>query len=140
MTRTKLAEIQWDGSFTMVYYGGMTYWSINDPKLVVEDGEGTITGTMSGYGADMNDLSKWVELEDRPNATVADLTDVNVTDSGIEVTPEVPGRRDRRGAQRLRYRRIRKGPVGLVPAGLGRFQCRDRARWPIGTPPADRSM
>ena len=125
---TNSAEIQWDGSFTMVYYGGMTYWSINDPKLVVEDGEGTITGTMSGYGADMNDLSKWVELEDRPNATVADLTDVNVTDSGIEVTPEYEGVEiDVAPEWSLGSAESGQGRVGLVPAGLGRFQCRDRS-------------
>ncbi|GAA4509064.1 fibronectin type III domain-containing protein [Brevibacterium yomogidense] len=88
---TNSAEIRWDGSFTLVYYGGMTYWTINDPKLVVSNGTGTITGTLSGYGADMNDLSKWVMLDDRPHATIAELTDVDVTDSGITVTPEYAG-------------------------------------------------
>ncbi|HJA38939.1 MAG TPA: HtaA domain-containing protein, partial [Candidatus Brevibacterium intestinigallinarum] len=88
---TNSAEIQWDGSFTMVYYGGMTYWSINDPKLVVEDGVGKVTATLTGYGADMNDLSKWVKLDAMPDAEIATLTDVEVTEDGIQVTPEYEG-------------------------------------------------
>jgi hypothetical protein len=85
------ATIQWDGSFTIVYYGGMTYWTINDPKLVVEDGVGTVTATLTGYGADMFDLSKWVKLDAKTNQEIATLTGVTVTDSGIEATPEYEG-------------------------------------------------
>lgn len=87
---TNSAEIQWVGSFTTVYYGGLTYWTITDPRLSVVNGVGTITGTASGYGADMDDPSKWVTL----NSTtihLADLSDVTVTDSGISVTPDFLG-------------------------------------------------
>src|SRR5690606_9162074 len=88
---TNSAEIQWDGSFTIVYYGGMTYWTINDPKLVVEDGVGKVTATLTGYGADMIDTSKWVKLAPKADAEIATLKDVEVTEDGIEVTPEYAG-------------------------------------------------
>ncbi len=84
------AHIQWTGSFTTAYYGGMTYWSITDPVLDVKDGIGTITGTASGYGTDMDDTSIWTAL-DPTTIHVADLSDVTVTDSGITVTPDFLG-------------------------------------------------
>ncbi|MGO1543086.1 MAG: HtaA domain-containing protein [Gulosibacter sp.] len=84
------ASIQFDGSFTIVYYGGMTYWSISNPVLTVENGVGTVRGTASGYGADMFDPSKWVELPEQ-EIEVATLTGVDVTDTGIVVTPEYAG-------------------------------------------------
>lgn len=87
---TDSAHIEWDGSFTIVYYGGMTYWSISDPVLDVENGTGTITGTASGYGADMDDPSIWKELDTSP-IHVADLSGVEVGESGIEVTPDFLG-------------------------------------------------
>ncbi|MCI1787321.1 MAG: fibronectin type III domain-containing protein [Actinomyces sp.] len=87
---TDSAHIEWDGSFTIVYYGGMTYWSISDPVLDVENGTGTITGTASGYGADMDDPSIWKELDTSP-IHVADLSGVEVSESGIEVTPDFLG-------------------------------------------------
>ncbi|MBT1177329.1 hypothetical protein JS532_07080 [Bifidobacterium callimiconis] len=58
------AHIEWkNASFTIVYYGGMTYWSIADPVLDIKDGKGTLTGTATGYGADRNDPGKWSTLE-----------------------------------------------------------------------------
>ncbi|NIH72051.1 HtaA domain-containing protein [Auritidibacter ignavus] len=85
------AEISWDGSFTTVFYGGMTYWSINDPKLTVTNGKGELTATLTGYGADMYDLSKWVKLDPMHNATVATFSDVDVTETGIEIKPDYLG-------------------------------------------------
>ena len=88
---TNTATIKWEGSFTLVYYGGMTYWTINDPVLSISNGEGSVSATLTGYGADMNDLTKWVKLDAMPDAEIATLTDVEVTDSGIEATPEYEG-------------------------------------------------
>jgi hypothetical protein len=79
------ANIQWTGSFTSVFYGGMTYWSAKDPKLTVKaDGTGTLTATASGYGADMEDATKWVAIAPRV-ITLANLTNVDVTDTGLVV-------------------------------------------------------
>ncbi|KFI82408.1 fibronectin type III domain protein [Bifidobacterium psychraerophilum DSM 22366] len=87
---TGSAHIEWEGSFTIVYYGGMTYWTISNPVLDIVDGKGSITGTASGYGADMDDATKWITLPTQ-EITVADLSDVLVTDSGISVTPDYLG-------------------------------------------------
>lgn len=85
------AEIQWDGSFTVVYYSGYTYWSASDPKLVVNaDGTGTVTATASGYGTDMEDMSLWLPIAPR-QITLATLSDVEVTASGITTTPSYRG-------------------------------------------------
>ncbi|MGO1543093.1 MAG: HtaA domain-containing protein [Gulosibacter sp.] len=81
------AEIRFKGAFTIVYYGGMTYWSITDPVLSIKNGKGTLSGTASGYGADMFDVTKWVELPQQ-EIELATLSDVKVTESGIEVTPD----------------------------------------------------
>jgi hypothetical protein len=59
-------EIRWSGSFTVVFYGGMTYWSASDPVLTLDArGTGRVTATASGFGASMEDLSKWEALPER---------------------------------------------------------------------------
>lgn len=87
---TNSAAIQWTGSFTVAYYGGMTFWYATDPKLVVENGVGTVTVTASGYGTDMFDQSKWVELAPR-EITIASLSNVRLTSQGITVIPDFLG-------------------------------------------------
>lgn len=87
----KTAAIQWTGSFTVAYYGGMTYWSASDPKLVVNsDGTGTVTASLSGYAADMDNPDVWNRLQPR-DVVIADLKNVAVTPTGITVTPEYLG-------------------------------------------------
>ncbi|MBW3087642.1 fibronectin type III domain-containing protein [Bifidobacterium sp. 82T24] len=88
-------EISWTGSFTVAYYGGMTYWSVTDPKLTLDaSGNGAITATASGYGADMNDASKWVTLSPR-TIHLADFKGVDVKSAasahGFTKTPEYLG-------------------------------------------------
>ena len=85
------ASIHWTGSFTSVFYGGLTYWSATDPTLTVRaDGSATLTATASGYGADMDDSTKWVTL-DPATVTLANLRGVTVTDTGFSVTPDYLG-------------------------------------------------
>ncbi|PWG60585.1 fibronectin type III domain-containing protein [Bifidobacterium catulorum] len=88
-------EISWTGSFTVAYYGGMTYWSVTDPKLTLDaSGNGALTATASGYGADMNDSSKWVTLSPR-TIHLADFKGVDVKKAasahGFTKTPEYLG-------------------------------------------------
>ena len=89
---TDTGYIQWDGSWSFVYYSGMTYWTVNDPRLEVEDGHGRIVGTFTGYGASMEDLGKWESLP-AVEGTVADFADatVDLTEDGFTVTPDYLG-------------------------------------------------
>lgn len=80
------ATIRWTGSFTVVFYGGLTYWTASDPVLTVTDGSGTLQATLSGYGADMNDTTRWVPLPER-TVTLATLRDVGFGSEGFTVTP-----------------------------------------------------
>lgn len=85
------AEISWDGAFTVVFYGGMTYWWAADPVLTVEDGKGRITATGGGFGASMEDLSKWEELPER-EIVLADLGDVDLSSGvGFSTIPDYLG-------------------------------------------------
>jgi hypothetical protein len=84
------ADITWDGDFTALYYSGMTYFTVSDPHLVVHDGAGEITATLGGYAADMNDPSKWSPLA-ATTVTLASLSGVDVTATGLQVTPDYLG-------------------------------------------------
>lgn len=85
------AEIQWEGSFTSVYYSGLTYWIGSDPTLSVNaDGTAQLKVTASGYAADMNDTSKWVPITAQ-EVTMANLTGVSVDEDGFVEIPEYLG-------------------------------------------------
>lgn len=84
-------SVQWRGSFTVAFYGGLTYWTATDPLLKVDgSGKGKITATASGYGASMTDSSKWVQLADR-TITLASLTGVDTSGDVITTTPDYIG-------------------------------------------------
>lgn len=59
------ASLHWSGSFSVVFYGGLTYWHATDPVLTVADGKGTLRARVGGYGASMEDTSKWIPLTER---------------------------------------------------------------------------
>lgn len=85
------ATVQWQGAFTVAFYGGMTYWWAQDPRLTVNsDGTGTLTATVGGYGADMFDTTRWVALNSR-TVTLAHLSGVQLSDTGISITPDYYG-------------------------------------------------
>ncbi|MFB2555595.1 cell wall-binding repeat-containing protein [Herbiconiux liangxiaofengii] len=84
------ADIQWDGDFTVAFYSGMTQFSASDPHLVVENGVGTVTATLNGYGTDMTDTTEFSTLP-ATEVVLADLLNVDVTATGFEVAPEYLG-------------------------------------------------
>ena len=89
---TKSGTIEWEGSFTVVYYSGFTYWSVSNPKLEVKNGKGKITGTFSGYGTDMADMTKWEKLNP-VEGTIAEFKNnkVELDENGFTVTPDYEG-------------------------------------------------
>jgi len=66
------AEIAWQGSFTVFFYSGMTFFSLSDPVLRVSGGRATITATASGFASSMEDQTKWQPVAPR-QVTIADL-------------------------------------------------------------------
>ncbi|XBB70255.1 Ig-like domain-containing protein [Nocardioides sp. WV_118_6] len=85
------ASVQWDGDATVVYYSGMTFFYVSDPELTVNaDGSGEVTATLDGYGTDMEDQTKWVDLP-ATEVTLATLTGVDVEDLGLTTTPAYRG-------------------------------------------------
>ncbi|MFI9488511.1 hypothetical protein ACIG47_19145 [Promicromonospora sp. NPDC052451] len=59
-------RIRWDGTFTVVFYGGLVYWWVADPELRLDpNGDGALTGTLGGYGTDQQDMTRWEPLPSR---------------------------------------------------------------------------
>jgi hypothetical protein len=85
------ATVEWEGAFTVVYYGGLTYWTASDPVLTVNaDGTGTLTATGSGYGTSMEDQSIWEVITPQP-ITLADFKGVTLSETGFNLAPEYRG-------------------------------------------------
>lgn len=85
-------ELRWKGSFTVVFYGGMTYWTASDPVLVVDAaGNGRVTATASGFGASMTDLNQWTALPER-EIVLAEVRGVDTrAGGGFATTPAYLG-------------------------------------------------
>lgn len=85
------AQIRWSGTFSVVFYGGMTYWWASDPVLTVNaDGTARLTATAGGYGTSMTDTSQWNPLAET-TVTLAEMSGVQLTDQGFAVLPAYRG-------------------------------------------------
>lgn len=87
---TDTGTISWDGDFTIVFYGGLTYWTVSDPVLNVVNGVGTLEGTASGYGTSMEDMTQWVPIAPE-QIDLATFDGVVITATGVSVTPDYAG-------------------------------------------------
>lgn len=86
------ARIQWRGSVTVVFYGGLTYWWLTDPVLEVDSsGRGRLTADVGGFGASMEDLSKWERLPVARHVELATLDGVELGEDGLRVVPAYAG-------------------------------------------------
>ena len=80
-------RVEWDGSFTVAFYGGLTYWSATDPVLTLDAaGNGQLTAVASGYGTSMEDMTQWVPIAGQ-EIVLADIVGASVSDSGFTTTP-----------------------------------------------------
>ncbi|GCE76324.1 hypothetical protein [Cellulomonas biazotea] len=86
------ARVTWSGTFTVVFYGGLTYWWASDPVLEVRpDGTGTLTALVGGYATSREDTSVWAPLAPR-QVVLADLERVPTgATTGFTVTPRYLG-------------------------------------------------
>ncbi|MET0931208.1 MAG: hypothetical protein ABWX74_16935 [Aeromicrobium sp.] len=86
------ATIQWTGSFSVVYYSGYSFFYVTDPKLTVDAGIGTLTGTLSGFRSSMDDMTTWEPVAPVPGVVLANLGAVDLTaDLGFTATPAYQG-------------------------------------------------
>lgn len=84
-------SVSWDGSFTVTFYGGMTYWSAADPQLTLDAaGNGTLTATASGYAASMDDATRFDPIAPT-TVTLATFTNGTLSDIGFSATPNYRG-------------------------------------------------
>ncbi|CAN5409688.1 hypothetical protein BH09ACT1_BH09ACT1_08830 [soil metagenome] len=84
-------RIAWSGSFTVAFYGGLTYWSATDPVLTLDaSGNGQLTASASGYGTSMEDATKWVPLAPR-TIVLAEIRGAAVNAGGFSTIPAYLG-------------------------------------------------
>jgi hypothetical protein len=114
-------DLRWSGSFTVAFYGGMTYWSASDPILSVDaSGSGRLTATLSGYGTSMEDMSAWEPISGR-TVVLAEMRDVALGDRGFQVLPEYLGV-DAAGAGQVPRTAANADYWGAFPATFVGFQ------------------
>lgn len=115
---TGTATISWTGSFTSVFYGGLTYWSASNPVLSVKaDGTATLKATASGYGADQNDTTVWTSIP-ATEVTLANLKNVEIDADGFSITPEYLGVKAPAGVPQV----LGGATAGAFPADFLEFQ------------------
>ncbi|GAA1925230.1 hypothetical protein [Nocardioides hwasunensis] len=90
---TGSATIAWQGSFTVLYYSGMSFFTVTDPVLTVTPERAQLTATGGGFASDMDDQTRWSPLPPTP-IVLADLprteVDLGAAD-GFASTPAYLG-------------------------------------------------
>ncbi|WP_201300375.1 hypothetical protein, partial [Nocardioides sp. AX2bis] len=92
------ASIAWDGSFSVVLYSGMSFFTVTDPELTVTPRATTLTGTLAGYASSRDDADQWgavapqeVVLATAPAADLAAGTGFTATPDYRQVRYDAPG-------------------------------------------------
>jgi len=85
------ATVRWEGSFSVVFYSGMTFFTVTDPVLDVDGGAARLTAEVGGYASSMEDQSVWRRVPSQ-RVTLADLPRPDLGSSrGFTVTPRYRG-------------------------------------------------
>jgi hypothetical protein len=117
------ATIRWEGSFTVFYYSGMTFFTITDPVLEVTPTSARITASGSGFASSMEDTTTWQAVPATP-VTLATLTGVGTDELAAEkgFTAETAYLGVRYDAPAGGTTQVRTGSTwGAVPASLLAF-------------------
>lgn len=87
------ALVNWDGDFSVNFYGGLVPFTVSDPVLAIdEDGDGTLKGDLSGYAASMANPNDRTPIPPVEDVTIATFSDVEVDPDGeLEVQPDYAG-------------------------------------------------
>lgn len=85
------ASIRWTGDATVLFYSGMSFFYLSDPRLEVEGGVGTLRATLGGFGSSQSDPGAWTPLP-ASEVTIADLGPVDLSlQDGFTITPRYLG-------------------------------------------------
>jgi hypothetical protein len=88
---TGSVAIAWDASFTVVLYGGLTYWSASDPVLTIgAGGSGSLTAVVSGY-ATSREGGRWAPVAGR-RVELATFSGAALGPTGVVARPDYLGR------------------------------------------------
>lgn len=86
-----VTTIKWTGSFSVVFYGGMTYWSATDPVLTVQaNGRASLQANVTGYGADRDNAGTWLVLAPA-KVELATFANFPLTETGGTAMPDFLG-------------------------------------------------
>lgn len=81
------ATISWSGSFTVLYYSGMTMFYVADPVLEVTPSDRRLTAVVSGFAGDRTDTGTWEEVAGQ-RVTLAELPEADLAgEKGFSATP-----------------------------------------------------
>ncbi|KRF18843.1 hypothetical protein ASG90_02810 [Nocardioides sp. Soil797] len=84
------ATITWRGTFTVLYYGGNTMFTVSDPVLTVEQGVGQVTAILGGYATSRTD-GGWKKVTPK-RVRIADLGKVDLgKENGFSIAPAYEG-------------------------------------------------
>ena len=87
------AEIEWDGTVSVLFYSGLVFLSISDPVLEVTRTSARVTATVGGRQSSMDNPEVSVPIPSR-EVIIADLPREGVDlgrEKGFSVTPEYTG-------------------------------------------------
>ncbi|WP_340537453.1 hypothetical protein [Nocardioides sp. GXZ039] len=114
------ATIRWKGSFSVVLYSGMTFFTVTDPVLSVARTGATLRATLAGYASSQTDQSIWAPVAPQ-QVVLAALPKVDLqADAGFTAQPQYLG---------IRYdapagdpAQVRNGSWGSFPASFLAYQ------------------
>lgn len=85
---TGTGEIAWDGGFRANAYGGLAPWWVENVRLSIADGTGTLRGTVSGPDVHPGGDGGVIRSDD---VVLATFSGARVTDAGLDLSPDFRG-------------------------------------------------
>lgn len=110
------ATVTWKGSFTVLYYSGMSFFYVSDPELRITPAKAQLWGTVGGFKSSMDDPEEWAPAAEQ-RVVLADLP-ANLALPSTGGLPEIA----------VAYRNVRySAPAGGTPQN---WDVADRGAFP----------